>query len=54
MRLLGAGKLVASGEVPSAGRRLFVCGAEVEAVDGDGRSTCAAVLQAISLSPVTA
>jgi uncharacterized protein (TIGR00369 family) len=45
-------RLVASGEVLSAGRRLFVCRAEVEAVDGDERRTCAALLQTVALSPV--
>ena len=45
-------KLVARGEVLSAGRRLFVCKAEVEAVDGDERRTCATLLQTVSLSPV--
>ena len=45
-------KLVASGEVLSAGRRLFVCRAEVEAVDGDEHRNCATLLQTISLSPV--
>ena len=45
-------RLVASGEVLSAERRLFVCRAEVEAVDGDERRTCAALLQTVALSPV--
>ena len=45
-------KLVARGEVVSAGRRLFVCRAEVEAVAGDERHTCATLLQTVSLSPV--
>ena len=45
-------KLVARGEVLSAGRRLFVCKAEVEAVDGHERRTCATLLQTVSLSPV--
>lgn len=45
-------KLIARGEVVSAGRRLFVCKAEVEAVaDGEGRA-CATLLQTVSLSPV--
>ncbi len=45
-------KLVARGEVVSAGRRLFVCRAEVAAVsDGESR-TCATLLQTVSLSPV--
>ncbi len=47
-------KLVARGEVVTAGRRLFVCRAEVSAV-ADGRETvCAALLQTVSLSPVKA
>ena len=46
-------KLVASGEVLSAGRRLSVCRAGVEAVDGEERRTCATLLQTISLSPAT-
>ena len=45
-------KLVARGEVVSAGRRLFVCRAEVEAVTGDERRTCATPLQTVSLSPL--
>jgi uncharacterized protein (TIGR00369 family) len=45
-------KLVARGEVITAGRRLFVCKAEVSAVDGDEERACAAVLQTVSLSPV--
>ena len=45
-------KLVACGEVLSAGRRLFVCKAEVEAVDGAERRTCATLLQTVSLSPI--
>jgi uncharacterized protein (TIGR00369 family) len=45
-------KLVARGEVVTAGRRLFVCKAEVSAVDGDEERVCAAVLQTVSLSPV--
>jgi uncharacterized protein (TIGR00369 family) len=44
-------RLVARGEVLSAGRRLFVCQAEVEAVDGGERRTCATLLQTVSLSP---
>ena len=44
-------KLVARGEVVTAGRRIFVCKAEVSAV-ADGRETvCAALLQTVSLSP---
>jgi acyl-coenzyme A thioesterase PaaI-like protein len=42
---------VARGEVLSAGRRLFVCRAEVEAIDGDERGPCATLLQTIALSP---
>jgi acyl-coenzyme A thioesterase PaaI-like protein len=45
-------KLVARGEVLSTGRRLFVCRAEVEAVDGAELRTCATLLQTVSLSPV--
>ena len=45
-------KLVARGEVLSAGRRLFVCRAEVEAIEGDEHRTCATLLQTVSLSPV--
>ena len=45
-------KLVAHGEVVTAGRRLFVCKAEVSAVDGDEERVCAAALQTVSLSPV--
>lgn len=45
-------KLVARGEVLSVGRRLFVCSADVEAVDGDERRTCATLLQTVALSPV--
>jgi len=47
-------KLVARGEVLSGGRRLFVCRAEVEAVEGDERRTCATLLQTVALSPVKA
>ena len=47
-------KLVARGEVVTAGRRLFVCKAEVSAVDGGEWRVCAAVLQTVSLSPVAA
>lgn len=44
-------KLVARGEVVTAGRRIFVCKAEVSVV-ADGRETvCAALLQTVSLSP---
>lgn len=45
-------KLVARGEVVTAGRRLFVCKAEVSAVNGDYVRACAVVLQTVSLSPV--
>ncbi len=42
---------MARGEVLSAGRRLFVCSAEVVAVEnGEGRA-CAKLLQTVSLSP---
>ena len=43
-------KQVAPGEGVTAGRRLFVCEAEVSAVDGDEERVCAAVLQTVSLS----
>ena len=45
-------KLIARGEVVTAGRRLFVCRAEVVVVDGREERVCAAVLQTVSLSPV--
>lgn len=45
-------KLVARGEVVSAGRRLFVCRAEVAAVENGEERTCANLLQTVSLSPV--
>lgn len=45
-------RLVARGEVVTAGRRLFVCKAEVSAVDGDEERVCAVVLQTVALSPV--
>ena len=45
-------KLIARGEVVTAGRRLFVCKAEVSAVDGGEERACAVVLQTVSLSPV--
>jgi uncharacterized protein (TIGR00369 family) len=38
-------KMVARGEVLTAGRRLFVCKAEVVAVSGEGEETPCAVLQ---------
>ncbi len=47
-------RLVARGEVLRPRRRLFACKAEVEAVDGDERRTCATLLQTVSLSPVEA
>jgi uncharacterized protein (TIGR00369 family) len=46
-------KLVARGEVVTAGRRLFVCNTRVFAVaDGEERA-CAAMLQTVSLLPAT-
>ena len=45
-------KLVARGEVVTAGRRLLVCKAEVSSVDGEDERVCVAVLQTVSLSPV--
>ncbi len=45
-------RLVARSEVVTAGRRLFVCRAEVSAVAGGGETLCAALLQTVSLSPV--
>jgi uncharacterized protein (TIGR00369 family) len=47
-------KLVARGEVVTAGRRLFVCRAEVSAVEGRDECVCAATLQTVSLSPARA
>jgi acyl-coenzyme A thioesterase PaaI-like protein len=47
-------KLVARGEVVTAGRRLFVCRAEVFAVSGGERRACATSLQTVSLSPMKA
>jgi uncharacterized protein (TIGR00369 family) len=45
-------KLVARGEVLTAGRRLFVCKAEVVAVSGEGEETpCAALQQTIATAP---
>ena len=44
-------KLVARGEVVTAGRRIFVCKAEVSAVSGAEETVCAALLQTVSLSP---
>ena len=46
------GALIARGEVVTAGRRLFVCKAEVSVVDGGDERVCAALLQTVSLSPV--
>jgi uncharacterized protein (TIGR00369 family) len=45
-------RLVALGEVVTAGRRLFVCRSEVSTVAGGGETLCAAMLQTVSLSPV--
>lgn len=47
-------KLVARGEVLTAGRRLFVCKAEVLAVAGGESRACATSLQTVSLSPARA
>jgi len=47
-------KLVARGEVVTAGRRLCVCRAEVSAVEGRDEHVCAATLQTVSLSPARA
>jgi uncharacterized protein (TIGR00369 family) len=45
-------KLVARGEVLSAGRRLFVCKAEVFAVSAGGEETpCAALQQTVATTP---
>ena len=42
-------KMVARGEVLTAGRRLFVCKSEVVAVSGEGEETpCAALQQTIA------
>lgn len=43
--------LVARGEMLSAGRRLFVCRAEVAAVENGEERACANLLQTVSLSP---
>ena len=43
--------LVARGEVVTAGRRLFVCKAEVHTLRDGGTHPCAAMLQTVSLSP---
>ncbi|MGF1473195.1 MAG: PaaI family thioesterase [Rubrobacteraceae bacterium] len=45
-------KLVARGEVVTAGRRLFVCRADVSAVGDDVEEVCATTLQTVSLAPV--
>lgn len=47
-------RLVARGEVVTAGRRLFVCKAEVSAVDDGGEHPCATLLQTVSLAPAAA
>ena len=47
-------RLVARGEVVTAGRRLFVCRAEVSAVAGGKETLCAALLRTVSLSPIRA
>lgn len=47
-------KLVARGEVLTAGRRLFVCKTEVFAVAGEEERGCAVMLQTVSLSPAKA
>lgn len=44
-------RLIARGEVIAAGRRLFVCQAEISAVDGGEERPCATLLQTVSLSP---
>jgi acyl-coenzyme A thioesterase PaaI-like protein len=46
-------KMVARGEVLTAGRRLFVCKAEVvAAISGEGEETpCAALQQTIATAP---
>jgi uncharacterized protein (TIGR00369 family) len=45
-------KMVARGEVITAGRRLFVCKAEVVAVSGEGEETpCAALQQTVATAP---
>ena len=48
-------KLVARGKVLTAGRRLFVCRAEVVAVSAGGEETpCAAIQQTVATTPVQA
>jgi uncharacterized protein (TIGR00369 family) len=45
-------KMVARGEVITAGRRLFVCKAEVAAVSAEGEETpCAALQQTVATAP---
>ena len=44
-------KLIARGAVVSAGRRLFVCSAEVVPVEDDEERACASLLQTVTLSP---
>ena len=44
-------KLVARAEVVTAGRRLFICKAEVFAVASGEEHACAVMLQTVSLSP---
>jgi len=45
-------KMVARGEVLTAGRRLFVCKAEVITVSSEGEETpCAALQQTIATAP---
>ena len=44
-------KLVARGEVVTAGRRLFICKAGVFAVASGEERACAVMLQTVSLSP---
>ena len=45
-------KMVARGENPTAGRRLFVCKAEVVAVSEEGEETpCAALQQTVATAP---
>lgn len=46
-------KLVARGEVVTAGRRLFVCKAGVSVLHDGEELPCATLLQTVSLSPVT-
>ena len=46
-------KLLARGEVVTAGRRLFVCKAEVSVLRDGKELPCATLLQTVSLSPKT-